>query len=56
MNSSAELTAGGDGNVRTELQGESSGRDSWNWEAYWWQCRNLVLWKIPGINHPSENI
>jgi hypothetical protein len=32
------------------MEGESNGRDDWNWGAFERQCGNLVQWKLSEIS------
>ena len=38
---------------RTE--GESTGRDNWDWEASLGKARNLVQWKLIGIHEGNAS-
>jgi hypothetical protein len=44
------LRTGENGNRRNQVgeggtEGESTGRDKWNWGPFGGQCRNLVQWR-----------
>lgn len=48
---------GGGGAGRGKVEGESAGRDIWNWGTFSGQYGNLAQCKLPGIyeSDPSED-